>query len=266
MYSRFLQQTAGWEQKLQKGEVINLLHRCVELDITSFLVTDLRGNVPAGDRFGAAISESGLSRDQIQLIAVVTVGKDIMGQVEQALLKSDTDYLDLLLLDISFSKEEIAESLEMLLSRGKILEIGSIGLRFPRKDILDENLPLMANLVTWEAGASEKSGGLLLKNLTSEEMTNMIWADPQNNQEIFRRIDQNAQAKELLDKYVINPEQLVTSWLLAHPAHLHPVIAANDNETITSVAETRKIRITEKELSLLTQILEQAERKSHRHD
>ena len=67
-YSRFIQNVLPWSD-FHKGRMIQFLHHCVEHDITAFDNSDFRGQNYMGKLFGVALSESGLSRDEIQLIS-----------------------------------------------------------------------------------------------------------------------------------------------------------------------------------------------------
>src|SRR5690606_35901114 len=77
---------------------------------------------------GTAFSESGLSRDEIQIIAApkkeITKAEELINEVEKILILMDTDYLDLLLLDFTTPYEDIIAAVEQLRAQEKVVEIG----------------------------------------------------------------------------------------------------------------------------------------------
>ncbi len=258
-YSRIVQATDTWEKNHRKGEMINLLHECVELDITSFSLTDFGGTNASEYVFGTALSESGLSRDQIQLLAQVTRPTDLISRVDELLLKNQTDYLDLLLLDVSLSREEILPQLDVLFSRGKIMEIGSINLAYPERDLISPKMPLMVNLFKWPLPSVEKDGKekeLNLKNLITPDFTNMAWCSWNRKYEETLLKDNAMQG--WLDKYEATPQQLLIGCLLQHPAHIYPVIEETDRQRIEAAAAAKNINFEKEDLLALSEMIKRS--------
>ena len=149
-YSRIIQDISSWEEQTPpgEGELLSLLHHCVEQDITSFYYSVEHQPESARCDFGTALSESGLSRDKIQLISRYSgrkEEKDLPLFVDGLLQALKTDYLDLLLLDLRNQREDDIDVLAQLYAQGKILEIGGYDLETVPKN--SGRIPVTANVV-----------------------------------------------------------------------------------------------------------------------
>ena len=146
-YSRFIQNVLSWSE-FPKGRMIQFLHHCVEHGITAFDNADFTGRNYIGKLFGVALSESGLSRDEIQLIskygAPENEGDKLIETVDNLLLDLETDYLDLLLLDYPHLTPIISDAVERLMSQGKVIEVGGLNLEDPH--VRDFDMPLLVEI------------------------------------------------------------------------------------------------------------------------
>ena len=241
-YSRIVQAVFNWTNSgntaSEKGKLIRLLHHCIENDITSFDCTSPSGK--AVERtFGTSLSESGLSRDEIQLVAKLknSPEKDLISGVDELLLNARTDYLDLLLLEHPNQMEKVKNDIEKLSSQGKIMEVGSFNLQESEIVSFKNNFPLSANFSQLSFSASEEN--LKISEEFSEEVVQMVAFEPAEASQTSK----NGILKELSEKYDVNEPQLLLSWLLNHPSHLHPVISFTTEEEITGAAAAKEVTI-----------------------
>ena len=58
-----------WGKQLKKTEMIDLMHYCIDQNITTFDHADIYGGYTTEADFGNAFAESGIKRDDIQLIS-----------------------------------------------------------------------------------------------------------------------------------------------------------------------------------------------------
>ena len=249
-YSRIIQDLEEWDS-LSKGKKIRLFRHCVEKDITSYLI-NFSNSRNYGHGLGTAFSESGLSRDEIQLIAApekgITKAEDLMDWVEKILILMDTDYFDLLVLDFSGPYEGIIEALQQLRAQKKVVEIGVVE-RKPgeKKDFLN-NFPASAVLSTFRfTPAAVKS--LTLAEAAPEGITQMIIpvsGDWEN---------ENEGLKNAAEKYQLRPKELLFAWLLHHKAHFHPVIKGNSEAVIDSAVKAFHTVIIDEDLEKLPERL-----------
>lgn len=231
-YSRIIQDITDWEQA-PKGEIIRLYHHCVEKNITSFMITGSNRQIPKTELPGIALSESGLSRDEIQLLGGMSRipgdSDELVLQVENLLLKLDTDYLDLFFLDLNTPTEVIMPAIERLFSQGKIVETGVYDLHRPGSNFTPHKNTVKANISKWDfTPAAVKS--LLLKEPFSEEIEEMLWihiSDPNN----LKPLEHMAQ------KYSLSEQELLFAWLLHHEVPFHLVLGGRDKELINSASK-----------------------------
>lgn len=250
-YSRILQGLKDWESA-GWGEKIKLFQHCVEKDITSFLAIGPRRETLQDNSIGTALSESGLSRDEIQLLGgVSSLPKDsdaLVAQVEQILTHLKTDYLDLFFLDLTSPAEIVMPAVERLFSQGKIIETGAYDLHDPATSItLDQN-SVKANLTNFKftpAGMKR----LTLSTPTDGKLTEMMWIHLQET------IKFNDSLAPLAQKYQHDPQELLLAWLLQHPSHFNPVLTGNKIKGIDSAARAHHLRIIEEDWRKIPKIL-----------
>ncbi len=249
-YSRIVQDLEEWDH-LSKGSKIRLFQHCIEKDISSFLINFSNpGKYDHG--LGTAFSESGLSRDEVQLIGIpekgISKADGLIEQVEKILDLMDTDYLDLLILDLEGPSEEIIAGIEQLRAQEKIVEIGVLEDKPGEKKEFLKEFPASATLSAFRfTPAAVKS--LTLAEAASEETTQMIIpvsGDWENENESLQRTG---------EKYNLRPKELLFAWLLHHKAHYHPVIKGDSEAVIDSAVKAFHTTIIDEDLEKLPERL-----------
>lgn len=249
-YSRIVQDLEEWHA-LSKGTKIRLFQHCIERDISSFLINfSTSGNYDHG--LGAAFSESGLSRDEIQFIGVlekgITKADDLIAQVEKILNLLDTDYLDLILLDFAGSFEEVISAIEQLRAQDKVVEIGVLEEKPGEKKDFLKDFPASAVLSTFKfTPAAVKT--LTLVEAASEEATHMIIPVSGNWENEHEGLQKAAK------KYNLRPKEFLFAWLLHHRVHYHPVIKGNSEALIDSAVNAFHTSIIEEDFEKLPERL-----------
>lgn len=238
-YSRIIWDLKGWEHRA-KGPKIQLFHHCVEKGITSFYIESSDFEVAPKDALGTALSESGLSRDEIQLIGGIKQNdlnfEEIVQKTEELLLNLKTDYLDLLIVDLSANIEVIVPALERLRSQGKIIEVGTFQ-KDPDQNTTSEEIELRASFLEWKYTPAAVK--LLSRDRTpSEDVTEMLFLDV---------TDAGPEIEPMAEKYQLSKKQFLLAWLLQHPAHYHPVLKGNLIEAIDAAAKAFHTTIIEED-------------------
>lgn len=249
-YSRIIQDPEAWEE-ISKGRKIQLFHHCVENGITTFIV-DLSKAESYSHDLGAAFSESGLSRDQIQLIACpgrgLTDEETILFRVENILQLLDTDYLDLLILDFDAPADTLLSCIEKLRAQGKVVEIGVLEQKPGEKKEFLQDFPASATLSTFSSTpAAVKS--LTLVEAASEETTKMIVPEGGGWE------NEHEELKKAAARYDLHPKELLLAWLLNHKAQFHAVIKGNSEAVIDSAHKAFHTSIIEEDLKKLPEKL-----------
>lgn len=222
--------------------MINLLHDCVEADITSFNCTDFSGN-HVDRTFGTALSESGLSRDRIQLIGKfgnTEEGKDLVSEVDQLLLDLKTDYLDLLLLEMPNQPEQLKNDIEKLFSQGKLLETGGSNLQEQEIDSFSEISPLRANQLQLELFSEAEKHRLQSFSSTSKEIVQIIYMDLK---EAAQETKKSSVLKDIAAKYHLENSQLLPAWLLQHSMHLHLEFSSAEEDELSKLTAAKEVQL-----------------------
>lgn len=251
-YSRILQGLTYWENE-SYGDKIRLFQHSVERDMTSFLAIGPNRESLHENSLGTALSESGLSRDEIQLLGGVNELPEspdaLIAQVEETLDHLKTDYLDLLFLDLSSPAEITMPAVERLFSQGKILETGVYNLHNPSHSISLEKNSVKANLTDWKfTPAAMKS--LTLNKSVSEDLTEMMWIHFMETDRFKKPLEQMSQ------KYQLSTQEILFSWFIQHPGHFHPVIKGNTIELIDAAFKAQHKKLIEEDWRNLPNKLE----------
>ncbi len=252
-YSRIIQGITPWE-RVPWGDKINLFQHCVERDITSFLAIGPHRETLQDNSLGTALSESGLSRDEIQLMsgmrALPNSSDDLIAQVEESLEHLKTDYLDLFFLDLQSPEEIVMPAIERLFSQGKILETGVYDLHAPSVTVPMEKNSVKANLTDWKfTPAAMKS--LTLKQPGTGDLTEMVWMHLEDPEKYDRLL------APMVEKYRHTAREILLSWFLQHPAHFHPVLQGYELAQIDSAAKAHHLKLIEEDWKNLPNKLEE---------
>lgn len=249
-YSRIIQSVAPWEQ-LRKGEIIERFQHCIHHDITSFIHDSYFGRRETGKLLGTALSESGLSRDEIRLISKMPgeehTGFSLPEVVENELLQLETDFLDLFLLGKNDLSTDNISSIEQLLYQGKIKEIGGINFENEQVEKLSVHFPVFANFTSFQNFNNEQ-----------EKINNrMIWLVlPKNNHNLELTNQQEVPLREIGEKYNLSPYQVFLAWILNQFPEIHIVIRPVEEEEITASTAARNIFFTPKDFEKINSLFQ----------
>ncbi len=247
-FSRIILSTLPWE-RMQKGRIIRLLHESVQIGSTSFIVSSPRQEeIPKA--FAAAYSESGLSRDEIQLIAEVAkpTAIGLEDRVDELLRDLGTDYFDLLILNTVAEPQALVEVFEKLWNHAKVKEFGIRGL--PPGPFHTSGFSISIFCTSFEVLNMEQLDRLESTQDESGFIRLLIDWDEQ----WLNRSALEAALSELCHKYGLSLQELIKAWLLQHPALLSIVLSASNEremEQLRNLAgmqwnpfDWRKIKLT----------------------
>lgn len=209
-YSRIIQRIESWKSE-SKGVRIQLFHHCIENSVTSFYFDSLNSTRELGNAF----SESQLSRDKVQLIGGIPnklTEEQLPDEVDKLLKDLRVDYLDLLIVDPS--SEGIESAIALLLSQGKLREIGYFH---------DESLPKTSKVKLPEKALFQTLGlspaglkTLTLAESSSKDISKMLFLEG-------KELPEQNVVEEFSEKYDLTPNEFLQAWILNHPALFHLV-------------------------------------------
>ncbi len=260
---------ASWG--LSDAELLDLVHVCLDLGITTFDHADIYGDYTCEALFGRALAlEPGL-RQKMQLVTkcgikLVSVNRPehslkhydtsrrhIVAAAENSLRVLRTDHVDLLLIhrpDPLMDADEIAAAFTELREAGKVLHFGVSNFTPWQFDLLASRLdfPLVTNQVEVSVLHLDALHDGTLDQCQRLGVAPMAWS-PLGGGRLFRgegeRVARVRQAlaevgAELGDA---SPDQVALAWLLRHPAHIMPVLGSGKAEHIRSAAQAEDLKL-----------------------
>ncbi|MUU79437.1 aldo/keto reductase [Winogradskyella endarachnes] len=267
-YSRLIAGTmtwGSWGKQLSKKEMASLMNFCVSQNISTFDHADIYGAYTTEAEFGKAFTESGLKRDDIQLITKCGIqyesdnrtnkikhynySKDyIIWSVEESLNNLNTDYLDLLLLHRPsplMVAEEIAEAITVLKKDGKIRDFGVSNFTPSQMEMIGLRMDIDVNQIEFSLTEHTAMHNGTLDYMVTNGIKPMAWSPLgsvfKDDTEQTRRI--HKQLGALKDKYNATEDQLLLAWLMKHPSKIHPVVGTTTKERLKQAVAASKINL-----------------------
>ncbi|WP_304140306.1 aldo/keto reductase family oxidoreductase [Mesoflavibacter zeaxanthinifaciens] len=255
-----------WGKQLSKQEMIDLMHHCLENNIHTFDHADIYGDYSTEADFGNAFAESGIKRNQIELVSkcgIQYLGKSrpdlkvkhynytkeyIIWSAENSLKHLKTDYLDLLLLHRPsplMQPEVVAEAVSTLKKEGKIKSFGVSNFTPSQTDLLNKYVGVEINQIEFSLTQHTAMHDGTLDHMMLNNIQPMSWSPLgyvfKEDTEQTRRI--HKQLGALLDKYNATEDQLLLAWILKHPSNIIPVVGTTTKQRLKDAYAATKINL-----------------------
>jgi predicted oxidoreductase len=255
----------SWGKQLSKKEMNDLMHHCIANTITTFDHADIYGAYTTEIDFGKAFIDSGIKREDIQLISKCGIqyvcenrdntvkhynySKDyIIWAAEESLRNLNTDYLDLFLLHRPsplMVAEEIAEAITILKKAGKIKDFGVSNFTPSQMDMVGLRMDIDVNQIEFSLTEHSAMHNGTLDYMTTTGIKPMAWSPLgsvfREDNEQTRRI--HKQLGALIDKYNATEDQLLLAWILKHPSGINPVVGTTNKKRLSLSIEASKIEL-----------------------
>jgi len=256
---------AEWGKNLSQNEMVALMQHCLEVGITTFDHADIYGGYTTEAAFGKAFAQSGISRNDIQLISKCGIqylcenrnnqikhynySKDyVVWSAEQSLKNLKTDYLDLFLLHRPsplMHPHEIAEAVTTLKSEGKIKHFGVSNFTPSQVELIEKNINVEVNQIEFSLTQHSAMYDGTLDQMMTKNMNPMSWS-PLGS--VFKTKDDQTERiskvlEELCEKYKATKDQLLLAWILKHPSKVHPVIGTTNPERLKLAVDATNIEL-----------------------
>lgn len=254
-----------WQANFTTAQMAQMIHNCLEYGITTFDHADIYGGYTTEAEFGKGFAESGIARENIQLISKCgiqhTIGsrptkvkhydysKDyIIWSAENSLKFLQTDYLDLLLLHRPsplMQPDEIAEAVEKLKSEGKIKAFGLSNFTSSQTTLIQSRTEVSANQIEFSATHFEPMTDGSLDHMLTNGIKPMAWSPigtifKENNEQSFRLKKLLA---ELVAKYHVSADVILLAWILRHPAGVTPVSGSTSPERLKNQMKATQVQL-----------------------
>ena len=254
-----------WGKQFSTKEQIDMIRFCTENGNTIFDHADIYGNYTTEAGFGKAFIDSGINREDIQLISKCGIqlinerrgsrikhykyAKEyIISSAEASLKNLKTDYLDTFLLHRPsplMQPDEISEAITILQDSGKIKNFGLSNFTPSQVDLIANSVPVTANQIEFSLTKNEAMFNGTLDKMLQEGIQTMSWS-PLGA--VFK--DETAQTKrikavlkKLTKKYEISEDVILLAFILRHPAKVAPVVGTTNKERILNANSALNIHL-----------------------
>lgn len=256
-----------WGESFTTQQYEQTIQQCLELDLTTFDHADIYGHYTTEADFGKALEGKSSLRDQIQIITKCginmltpnrphhsiksydTSAAHIIQSVEQSLQNFHTDYIDTLLIhrpDLLMDVEEIAATITVLKEAGKIKSFGVSNFTTGQVALLNKYIPVEVHQVEISATNLNAFDNGILDQCQMENIMAQSWS-PMGNGIFTESSEKNdrilSAAKELAQQYNCTVNQVLLSFLYAHPSQIVPVIGTTKLERIKEAKEAMHIEL-----------------------
>jgi predicted oxidoreductase len=256
-----------WGKNCNTQQMAELMHCCIENNITSFDHADIYGGYTTEAAFGKAFAESNIDRQKVQFISKCGIQmlheerknvvkhydystNYIIWSVEQSLKNLQTDYLDLLLLHRPsplMQADEIVAAIEKLKSEGKILHFGVSNFTPSQTDLIQTKTNIGYNQIEFSITQYDAMLNGSLDHMQTNNIIPMAWS-PMGS--VFKIDDAQTQrikklATAFSEKYNVPIDIILLAWILKHPSNILPVCGTADK---TRIANLMKATTVEMEL------------------
>lgn len=249
--------------------LLDFIHGCLDVGITTFDNADIYGGYTAEGIFGAALAAEPGLRNRLELVTKCgiqllspnrpgnrvhhydTSRDHIIASAENALREMRTDYLDLLLIhrpDPLMDADEVAGAFGVLRAAGKVRAFGVSNFMPWQFHLLQSRLdfPLVTNQIELSALYLDPLHDGTLDQLQRLRVPPMAWS-PLAGGRLFDPHDERAarvraalaRAGDELGGAAV--DQVALAWLLHHPARVLPVLGTGKIERVRAAADAERL-------------------------
>jgi predicted oxidoreductase len=254
------------------AEIPEMIHSCLQLGITTFDHADIYGDYNCETLFGAALAESSVRREHIELVTkcgIKLVSKNrpdvsikhydtsashILDSVENSLKNLRTDYIDLLLIhrpDPLMNAREVGEAFSRLKESGKVLYFGVSNFLPSQFELLSAqtDVPLVTNQIEYSVLNTEAQDNGTLDMCQRLKISPMAWS-PLGGGRLFhehteRIIRLRKAMQDIADELSADSiDQVALAWILTHPADFVVVVGTGNLDRIKRAVEAEKTKLS----------------------
>jgi predicted oxidoreductase len=255
----------AWGKQFSTKEQTDMIRFCTENGNAIFDHADIYGNYTTETDFGKAFVDSGIKREDIQLISKCGIqlinerrgsrikhykyAKEyIISSAEASLKNLKTGYLDTFLLHRPsplMKPDEISEAITALQDSGKIINFGLSNFTSSQVDLIANSVSVTANQIEFSLTKNEAMFNGTLDKMLQKGIQTMSWS-PLGT--VFK--DETAQTKrikavlkKLTKKHETSEDVILLAFILRHPAKVAPVIGTTNKERILKANSALNIHL-----------------------
>jgi predicted oxidoreductase len=255
----------AWDKKLSTAEMQHTMHICLENQITTFDHADIYGSYTTEAEFGTAFKQSGIAREQVQLISKCGIQymaesrantikhydyrkEYIIWSAEQSLKNLQCEYLDVFLLHRPsplMQADEIAEAVAYLKTNGMIRSFGVSNFTASQTELIRQKTTIDYNQIQFSATHIEAMLDGSLDYMQLHGIQPMAWKPLgvvfRENTPQTQRL--NTLLESLTLKYETGADILLLAWILQHPARIIPVAGTANPSRLQTLMKATTITL-----------------------
>lgn len=251
-------------------ELLNFIHACLDLGITTFDHADIYGGYTCEELFGRALAAEPSLRGRIELVTKCgiqlvspnrpdtyvhhydTSRAHIIASAERSLRNLQIDVLDLLLIhrpDPLMDADEVAEALAHLRMSGKVRHVGVSNFMPWQFHLLQSRLdfPLVTNQIELSVLYLDPLHDGTLDQLQRLRVPPMVWSPVAGGRLFDSGDERTRRVRETLERIgreVGAPaEGVALAWVMRHPARALPVMGTGKIERLREAAAAEAIAL-----------------------
>ncbi len=271
--------------ELSVDQAATVIANAVEHGINYFDNATCYTHGEAEQRFGDGLKQTGISRDKLIIQSKVGLEfardefdwtkENILKNVDESLVRMQTDYMDVLLLhrpDLIFDPAEVAAAFDQLHQSGKVKYFGVSNVppiqfellkKYVQQPLVFDQLQLsldQSQLIDQDLYINDKTtdmsinrDGGLMNYLRLNDVTVQAWSPLQYGKFEGSFIDNpkfpelNQALQELADKYGASKAAIAIAWILRHPASMQAIVGTMNPDHLNDVIPAQEIELTHHE-------------------
>ncbi|NWF70935.1 MAG: aldo/keto reductase [Chloroflexi bacterium] len=259
------------EWQMSKDALLDWIHACLDLGLTTFDNADIYGGYRCEAAFGEALALQPALRGTMEIVTKCGIAllsdqrpqhfvkhyntsrAHIVAAAENSLRQMRTDYIDLLLIhrpDPLLNADETAAAFVELKQAGKVLHFGVSNFTPSQFDLLQARLdfPLVTNQIEFSVLHLQPLHDGTLDHSQRLRLPPMAWS-PLGGGSLFTGQDAQTQRVRAALEQVGRAhggaalDTVALAWLLAHPAHVVPVLGSGKVERLRGAAAAEQIQL-----------------------
>lgn len=247
------------EWGMDTAALLDFIHECLDLGITTFDHADIYGSYTCEALFGRALAAEPSLRNRLELVTKCgiqlqspnrpetrvhhydTSREHIIASAESSLRNLRTDFLDLLLVhrpDPLMDADEVAEALMSLRASGKVRHAGVSNFMPWQFDLLQSRLdfPLVTNQIELSVLHLDPLHDGTLDQMQRLRVAPMAWSPVAGGRLFDSQIERARRVRTALEsigrEMGASVDQVAMAWLMRHPARVLPVLGTGKIERL----------------------------------
>lgn len=254
------------DQDVSAGNIIAKVEACLAQGITTMDHADIYGGYTVEEHFGRALKGTGL-RDKIEIVTKCgivaptgdyagarlkhynTSAQHISASIDRSLRLLGTDYIDLLLIhrpDPFMDFTETGGALDAAVSSGKVRAVGVSNFRPWDLAALQSCMQtkLVVNQIELSLLARDPFTNGDLSSMTRDKVRAMAWSPLGGGRLFSDDTDLGRTLDRIAAEQGVDRTAIAVAWLLAHPAHILPVMGTNNVARIRQIGDAMKVKLS----------------------